>query len=75
MYKTMENKILVFFSGATRPFFYNDTPQYRLYDQLFTGYNTKLRPRYNATEPVEVGIEYELNTVAGLVRLRVHLLF
>ena len=48
-------------------YLYNNTPQYRLYDTIFTGYNNKLRPRYHPEDPVEVGLEFELNTVSGLV--------
>ena len=39
-----------------------------LYNFLFTnGYNSKVRPREDITEAVKVEVEFELNTVGGLV--------
>ena len=58
------------FIAVATNYLYNNTPQYRLYNTLFSDYNTKLRPRYHPEDPVEVGLEFELNTVSGLVRAR-----
>ena len=57
-------------SANTAAYTLNNTAQYRLYNEVFRDYNTMLRPRYHPEDPVEVGLEFELNTVSGLVRAR-----
>ena len=42
-----------------------------LYNALFkTGYNPRLRPRRDVSQPVVVTVEYELNAVADVVGSR-----
>ena len=39
-----------------------------LYNKLFrTGYNPRLRPRWDTKDPVNVKLEYELNAIGALV--------
>ena len=49
-----------------------DTAQYRLYNELFSDYEPHLRPVHIPADSVVVSLEFELNTVSGLVSVIVY---